>query len=454
MSDLTVDGGSNYTTSGTPDTATALADGPTGNDAVSAHINGPARAIVDVQNLLGNALTLIGSTPDLVSRLAVILDDDGTFNKGTAFPGSPIDGQPFYRTDLDVLYIYDAGSTTWKAGSDNGTFVLTDGSRDFTGDIKIKKNAPALRLKGTEGSGLDLQIKESAGILILSRNTGTEGIPVWTEFFRLAPTTGELTTLLAKLTGTGNFKAILSHANSADRTYTLQDSSDVLVGRDTTDTLTNKTLTTPQINSPVVTGNTIGTGAIKTAAGSASAAADLNVTMNRFSFFPSTGHSASVAETILTYPGTDPANAIGRFRVLVPSGTITIRWDYFTASDDPTIWVAFNLATGEIMGVWASDDPTPGDIPGITINGCTSVKMKASELEHLTVLSAKASEAEAFVKDNKLREEHLAYRALQLMTDDVAPSRWLLENCSMGQNGLLKVEKIAVKKTVMRKRKK
>ena len=48
------------------------------------------------------------------------------------------------------------------------------------------------------------------------------------------------------------FRGIFSHANTADRTYTLQDSSDTLVGRATTDTLTNKTLTTPTITTPVI----------------------------------------------------------------------------------------------------------------------------------------------------------------------------------------------------------
>lgn len=36
------------------------------------------------------------------------------------------------------------------------------------------------------------------------------------------------------------FNALFTNTNTADRTYTLQDSSDTLVGRATTDTLTNK----------------------------------------------------------------------------------------------------------------------------------------------------------------------------------------------------------------------
>lgn len=48
------------------------------------------------------------------------------------------------------------------------------------------------------------------------------------------------------------FNALFTNTNTADRTYTLQDSSDTLVGRATTDTLTNKTLTTPTISKPVM----------------------------------------------------------------------------------------------------------------------------------------------------------------------------------------------------------
>jgi hypothetical protein len=55
--------------------------------------------------------------------------------------------------------------------------------------------------------------------------------------------------------GTGNWKAILTPTTlSADRTITIPDASTTLVGTDATQTLTNKTLTTPVISSISNTG--------------------------------------------------------------------------------------------------------------------------------------------------------------------------------------------------------
>lgn len=54
------------------------------------------------------------------------------------------------------------------------------------------------------------------------------------------------------------FTAIFAHANSADRTYTFPDATETIVGRDTTDTLTNKTITAPVLSGTVTGTYTLG----------------------------------------------------------------------------------------------------------------------------------------------------------------------------------------------------
>ena len=51
-----------------------------------------------------------GSVTDVKTRLYVCIDNDGTLRKGTSFPASPVDGQPFWRTDEDALYINNGSS--------------------------------------------------------------------------------------------------------------------------------------------------------------------------------------------------------------------------------------------------------------------------------------------------------------------------------------------------------
>lgn len=44
------------------------------------------------------------------------LAEEMVIDQGTAFPGSPVEGQVFYRTDLDTFYVYDGSS--WVALAD------------------------------------------------------------------------------------------------------------------------------------------------------------------------------------------------------------------------------------------------------------------------------------------------------------------------------------------------
>jgi microcystin-dependent protein len=181
--DLTLTGQSDYTLTGVPDTFSRISNGLAGTEGKAEHVNGLAEAITELQALLGNALTLKGSTLDLVARLSRSISADGVWPKGTVFPvnPAPIDGQPFYRTDLDQIFVYDGDSGTWKISFDNAAYALLDASRLFTGDITIKKNTPGIRLIGLEGEGKDYLIRETGGRVSTFVNSGTEQVPIWTE---------------------------------------------------------------------------------------------------------------------------------------------------------------------------------------------------------------------------------------------------------------------------------
>lgn len=92
-------------------------------DVVSkAHINKVQNAIEAMQAELGTDPA--GSVTDVKTRLYVSLDNDGAVRHGTSFPGSPIEGQPFWRSDEKVLYIYDATNLVWKSAQSYSNVVF------------------------------------------------------------------------------------------------------------------------------------------------------------------------------------------------------------------------------------------------------------------------------------------------------------------------------------------
>jgi hypothetical protein len=64
--------------------------------------------------------------------------------------------------------------------------------------------------------------------------------------------------------GTNKITVKAPDAVASDKVLTLPDATDTLVGKNTTDTLTNKTLTSPTINTPTTTGGTLSSATVTT----------------------------------------------------------------------------------------------------------------------------------------------------------------------------------------------
>lgn len=131
----------------------------------------------------------------------------------------------------------------------------------------FKGASPNIRLVGTEGNAKDWRIIEDGGVIKLQQNTGTEGSPTWSD--RVIVTS---TGTFRFYSGTA-FGLELSHNGTAYRTVRIPAPptaaiSDVVL-TDAAQTLTNKTLTSPRldtverlsmgVNKPIVPGAVSGT---------------------------------------------------------------------------------------------------------------------------------------------------------------------------------------------------
>jgi hypothetical protein len=64
---------------------------------------------------MDNAQSLLRRTADLerLSGKSNTQEIAKTIDSGTAFPSSPVDGQPFYRSDRQILYCYNSTAVAW-----------------------------------------------------------------------------------------------------------------------------------------------------------------------------------------------------------------------------------------------------------------------------------------------------------------------------------------------------
>lgn len=237
------------------------------------------------------------------------------------------------------------------------------------------------------------------------------------------------------------------------------------------------TINTPTINTPTVSGgsftsptisgaalssgsfsgtwsgNVIGTNCLKTAFGSTSGSmasngtTAVNIDAPDWSFpanFRRTGGTSGSWTGVFNVKFRDHGNYhnnddyLQRWRLeLSVTGTpggiysvnYTVQWRYFTASDNPVIWLAIDQSTGNLISVWSGDDPLKNDTPGVGVEGALIQRITSQDLEQLTPLNNKASEAAEHIRSQGLRMQHHAYRAMQFLSGNPAPSEWIVNHC-------------------------
>jgi len=136
-----------------------------------------------------------------------------------------------YGANLQFQTGDNGDPTTRMTIDESGNVTFADGTTDV--DVASHDGTNGLKLGGT------LVTSTATELNLLNGVTGT----LVTEAGTQTLTNKTLTTpVISSISNTG--------------TLTLPTSTDTLVGRATTDTLTNKTLTSPTINTPTITGNT------------------------------------------------------------------------------------------------------------------------------------------------------------------------------------------------------
>jgi len=109
----------------------------------------------------------------------------------------------------------------------------------------------------------------------------------------------------------------------------------------------------------------VNTTAVKTGTGTTSGdctgGSEVEITMQDYCFFPHT--YGVIADMRMNPSNTSAANYIGMFCFYVDGVTTrayNAYWRYITSSDEPFVYSIRDKATGEIVAVWACEDPPPG----------------------------------------------------------------------------------------------
>lgn len=128
--------------------------------------------------------------------------------------------------------------------------------------------------------------------------------------------------------------------------------------------------------SGLITTQSVGTAALRTATGSFSDTNGGENSMNDYAFFPNFEIDDCTAATFIqlgfttTNQTNDTTARVGHTPTPGACGTGSYdgRWRYMTASDNPDIWIETNNISGQVTAVWEAEDPVenPMSQPGHT----------------------------------------------------------------------------------------
>ena len=77
-------------------------------------VNKVQNEVVAMQSVIGTFIN--GSKTNLTQRLAVMMATNGAIAQSSgAFPGSPVEGQYFWRPDLITAYVYSSSAAAWQS---------------------------------------------------------------------------------------------------------------------------------------------------------------------------------------------------------------------------------------------------------------------------------------------------------------------------------------------------
>lgn len=173
------------------------------------HINKIQNEVIALQTYVGT--NPHGNSSNLTTRLGVLLATNGAFAQGVAFPTGLVDGQVFYRTDLNGLYVYNGSSWDLQGGSIGNCLYNLAGLTNTQAQVVISADIAGSNV--TPGSGN----------YMYRRQNGTSYATMWTTKWVKIPGVSTVTNMAeiwSITSGTAKYRVSIGNIVGSDGTST------------------------------------------------------------------------------------------------------------------------------------------------------------------------------------------------------------------------------------------